>query len=145
QERALGGYMTKHFVAQAVSVCLMLAPSVASAGADEDLRDAARAEAAKLREQGWPKERCFAGVGFFNNTVAEGNGKILAGDRLLYVNATSVENATTEAIRETLGAIPPNSTLTVQVRRGAEVINVEQPCGNLADYQRPYLQALAFA
>lgn len=137
--------MNKYFFCATISASLLLAPTAAIAGPDEDLRDAAQAEAAKLRAEGWPKERCYAGVSFFNNTVAEGNGTILAGDELLYIGDTNVEKATTVEIQEALGSIPPNGLITVQVRRDGQVQNLNQQCGNLADYQRPYLEALDYA
>lgn len=137
--------MNKYFFCATISASLLLAPTAANAGPDEDMRDAARAEASKLRAGGWPKERCYAGVGFFNNVVASGNGTILAGDELLYVGDINVEEATTDEIAKALGSTPPNATITVQVRRDGQVQNVTQKCGNLADYQRPYLEALEFA
>lgn len=140
-----GGFMTKHFFFASISASLLCAPTAALAGPDEDMRDAARAEASKLRVEGWPKERCYAGVSFFNNIIAEGNGTIHAGDELLYIGDINVEKATTEEIGNALGSIPPSGTITVQVRRNGQVQNLSQQCGNLADYHRPYLEALDFA
>ncbi|WP_205664896.1 SHOCT domain-containing protein [Tsuneonella suprasediminis] len=137
--------MTKHIFCAAISSSILCMSTAAIAGPDEDMRDAARAEASKLRAEGWPKERCYAGVSLFNNVVTEGNGTILAGDELLYIGDTSVEKATTDEIAKTLSSTPPNGTITVQVRRNGQVQNATQKCGNLADYQRPYLEALDFA
>jgi Short C-terminal domain len=137
--------MLKCFLSKAISVALFFGSSAAIAGPDEDLRDAALAQAAKLRVEGWPKERCYTGVSFYNNTLVEGNGNILAGDKLLYVNSTSLEKATTDEVTKALGTIPPNVRITLQVDRNGKVINLEQQCGNLADIQRPYLQALDLA
>lgn len=137
--------MLKSFLSKVVPVALFMGSSAAIAGPDEDLRDASLAQAAKLRVEGWPKERCYAGVSFYNNTLVEGNGNILAGDKLLYINSTSLEKATTDEVTKALGTIPPNVMLTLQVDRNGKVINLEQQCGNLADIQRPYLQALDLA
>ena len=119
--------------------------SPAIAGPDEDVRDAARAEAIQLRSDGWPQERCSLGVSFFGNTVAVGNGEILAGDELLYIGDVGVEGGSTAEILDTLGTIPPGSVLTMQVQRDGAAVNIEQTCGNIADYQRVYLEALDFA
>lgn len=137
--------MIKSFVSNVVSVALFVASSAAVAGPDEDLRDAALAEATKLRGEGWPIERCYTGARFYNNILVEGNGTILAGDKLLYINATSLENATTDEVGKALGSIPPNERITLQVDRNGKVLNLEQQCGNLADVQRPYLLALDLA
>ncbi len=137
--------MLKYFRLMIVSTALFVGCSAAFAGPDEDLRDAALAEAAKLRAQGWPKERCYTGVSFYNNTLVEGNGNILAGDKLLYINSTRLEKATTDEVTKALEIIPPNVKLALQVDRNGTAINLEQQCGNLADIQRPYLQALDLA
>lgn len=128
-----------------ITACLLLASNPAFAGPDEDARDAALAEAAKLRADGWPKERCYAGVRFFNNTVAEGNGIILARDTLVSINSINVEHLNTQQIAELLGSIAPQAVVAVQVRRDGQVLKLDQPCGNTADFQRPYLMALDFA
>jgi hypothetical protein len=137
--------MNIHYRSAAIAAAIFCVSTAAIAGPDEDMRDAARAEASKLRGQGWPKERCYAGVSFFNNVVAEGNGTILAGDELLYIGETSVEKATTEEIGKILGSIPPGGSIVIQVRRNNEVEKISLKCGSLADYQRPYLEALDFA
>jgi hypothetical protein len=137
--------MSKFLLSTAILVFLLCAPSAAIAGPDEDMRDAARAEAAKLRADGWPKQGCLAGVSFSKNAIVKGNGNILAGDKILYIKDTNVEKATLEEIAEAFGSTPPNGIIAIQVRRDNKVLNIEQECGNLADYQQPYLQALDFA
>ena len=74
-----------------------------------------------------------------------GNGEILAGDELLYIGDVGVEGGSTAEILDTLGTIPPGSVLTMQVQRDGAAVNIEQTCGNIADYQRVYLEALDFA
>lgn len=124
---------------------LALSSAPAWAGPDEDVRDAALAEAKTSRSEGWPQQRCYAGVSFFNNVIAKGNGNLLAGDEMLYISSTHVDGKTSDEIREVLADIPPQTTVVVQVRRGQEVVDVQQPCGNIADYQNAYLNALDFA
>jgi hypothetical protein len=137
--------MRRFFITTALSASLLIVPSAAVAGPDEIMRDSARAEAAKLRSEGWPRDRCYVGVNLFNNTVIAGNGKLLPNDKLLFINATNVEKDTTDELGKVLNSLPPNIPITVQVRRGREIVNVEQPCGNGADYERPYLKALDLA
>lgn len=136
--------MKRHF-SLVLATAFLVTSNAAHAGPDELARDAAVAEAAKLRSEGWPKAACYAGVRFFNNTVVEGNGTLLAGDTLVSINSTPVERSTTKQIGDLIGSIAPNAALAIQVRRGGQSINLSQTCGNLADVQSPYLQALDFA
>lgn len=135
----------KNIFSYLIAAGLLLASNPALAGPDENARDAALTEAAKLRADGWPKERCYAGVRFFNNIVAEGNGLILARDTLVSINSSNVERLNTQQIADLLSSIPPNGVVVVQVRRDGQVLKLEQPCSNTADFQRPYLMALDFA
>jgi hypothetical protein len=137
--------MNRLFLSAALSASLLVVPSAALAGPDEEMRDSARAEAVKLRSEGWPKQRCYLGVAFTNDTVVAGNGKLLPKDKLVSINGTNVEKATTEQLTKIFDPIPPNAPIAIQVRRNSEAVNLEQTCGNLADYQKPYLTALDFA
>ena len=137
--------MKRLFLSVAIFAGLLFTSSVAMAGPDEDLRDASLSKAARLRSEGWPKERCYAGLRFYNSTVTEGNGVIIAGDKLISIDSNNVENATAQQVADTFGSIPPNSKIVIQVNRGGLITSLDLVCGNLADIQRAYLQGLDFA
>lgn len=118
---------------------------MAIAGPDEDVRDAARLEAEKFRNEGWPKSSCFADVRFRGDRIVYGNGTLLAGDRLINVNYNSVSGLDDEAIGELIAESAPGDTLEVDLERRGQVLTISQPCGDLAEYQGTYLQALDFA
>ena len=135
--------MIKNLRTIAVTVGLLIASSPALAGPDEELRDASRTEAAKLRADGWPTTRCFVGIWFEDGVVVGGNGTILPGDRLIQVNAVPVSTA--ESVAKAFATAAPGTTITIKLTRADQQLSVQQQCGNLAEYQQAYLAALDLA
>lgn len=137
--------MTTRLITALISALMLLASTSALAGPDEDLRDASKAEAARLRGEGWPVTRCMVGVRFFDNIVVSGKAGLEAGDRLITIAGTNVENLKTEQVSAPFSSIPPGASVPVTIERAGQRLDLQLPCGNLADLQKAYLTALDFA
>jgi Short C-terminal domain len=135
----------RRILASLLPAAVLLAPNAVLAGPDEDVRDAARAEAQRLRADGWPQDQCFAGLYFLENVVARGNGDIQNGDTIQSINTVDVSNAGTEALGVEIRKVSYPGNLTLTIERQGEVLNIEHPCQNSRPVQEAYLTALDFA
>lgn len=133
------------FIAKLISTIILISPTIAFAGPDEDARDLSRSELSSLKNQGWPAQRCFANMRFVDSIIVEGNDTIFAGDELLTVNGNDVERASTEDIQNIMNSVPPDASIAIDVRRAGERLSINQKCSNIADYQGPYIEALQYA
>lgn len=129
-----------------VALAALSFSTAAYAGPDEDVRDAAKADLAKLRGEGWPQNRCSLSAYFTDGGTIYGSyGSLQRGDRLVYLGDAHVEGQSAEAIVALLKGIGPDAALPVRVERGGEQIDTTVQCENAGTIHEIDLEALEFA
>jgi hypothetical protein len=138
--------MIFRFLTVVLTILAIIYPKQAYAGPDEDVRDVAKADLAKLRGEGWPQSRCSLSAYFTDGGfVYDSFGSLQVGDKLLYLGGQHIEGQSAEAIVSVLKLNGPELVLPVRLERNGEVIDAAVQCEDAGMLQVIDLAAMEFA
>lgn len=127
-------------------LCVGLAVS-ATCGAQNkgQVRDQAKAAAAKLKQAGEPKDRCSLEASVVDGAVitnVSAGDLLQPGDRLLTLNSTNVSGQSADSVINVLRGISPDATVAISLERNAERREVSLPCTNARPRSEVYVAGL---
>lgn len=123
-------------------------PTVCAAQDKNEVRNAAKQQAAALRALGEPMDRCSLGANIAEGGIVSRTFAVTTlkpGDKLLLLNGTSLTGKSPDNVIAMLRQLPATATVALKVERDGAPTDLSVACANSRANYEPFLAALDLA